>query len=340
MRVDCLNQVQKASFRLMQKDFSLLFTVIKNNERLSSNYISMMMPYFGLIVDGAEEWIKRVNKVNKTDLGVPLFDNEENAFYGTVRQSIKIWDYDYESSYRLLENSYKTSYNYFKQYSLSLGTDNKFDIFGVDFCNRVICGNTLLCFYYYNYNIFDEDYNNFLKSVAEIAGKYTLLFEAKNEYLVNDKFCFGFIDCGGKIESPVGNIFSYKYVLFSILCQINFLVWCVDRWIIDDVSSKLRFAYLLYYYLVDQIKQIDQKEGLNFTINPKYKSDDFRNAMAHYGLGVVLNEDELIENDIMFGLTNKVFGEDYSTIKSFVYGELSDLAKQIGVYLKLPKGTY
>lgn len=70
-------------------------------------------------------------------------------------------------------------------------------------------------------------------------------------------------------------------------------------------------------------------------MSDKYNSDIFRNAMAHYKLGVLLKEDELVENDIMFGLTQKCFGADYLSVKDFIVEELRKLSYDIKDYLKL-----
>ena len=59
--------------------------------------------------------------------------------------------------------------------------------------------------------------------------------------------------------------------------------------------------------------------------------------MAHYKLGIVLKESNLIISDAMFSLTEKIFGEYYYTIKKSIYKELEKLAKQIGAYLDLPQ---
>lgn len=67
----------------------------------------------------------------------------------------------------------------------------------------------------------------------------------------------------------------------------------------------------------------------------KYNSDEFRNAMAHYKLGVAISENELVFNDLMFGLTNKFFGEDYYIVKQNVIEELKMLSEQIKNHLGL-----
>ena len=55
-------------------------------------------------------------------------------------------------------------------------------------------------------------------------------------------------------------------------------------------------------------------------------------------LGIVLKDKELRMDDIMFGLTEKIFGVDYYIVKTSIYRELKGLARQIGTYLELPQG--
>ena len=153
---------------------------------------------------------------------------------------------------------------------------------------------------------------------------------------LND-FKFDVQDYGGFIKSPVGNVYSDRFVLLSILSQINFLLYCVDQWIKDEIPTKLRLGYLLYFSLLNVNEQINTKLGITFKIDTSWKSDRFRNAMAHYKLGIVLKENELISGDAMFGLTRKLFGEDYLIVKKSIYKELKGLAKQIGEYLELPQ---
>lgn len=53
------------------------------------------------------------------------------------------------------------------------------------------------------------------------------------------------------------------------------------------------------------IEQINEKLGSALKIDSRWKSDRFRNSMAHYKLGIVLKESDLIISDAMFGLTEK-----------------------------------
>lgn len=97
-----------------------------------------------------------------------------------------------------------------------------YDIFGVDRANGVICGNTILCYYYYT-PLFSYGRNNgeYIKAMSAIGGKYIRLFDAMKEYPIDTSIKYDVCDYRGFMKSPVGNIFSDKFVLFSVLCQIG-----------------------------------------------------------------------------------------------------------------------
>lgn len=210
-----------------------------------------------------------------------------------------------------------------------------YDIFGVDRANGVICGNTILCYYYTPLFSYGRTNGEFIKAMSVIGGKYIKLFDATREYTVDTSIKYNVRDYGGFVKSPVGNVFSDKFVLFSILCQINFIVCCIDSWVREEISTKMRFAYLLYYSLLHIIPQINLKLKANFFIDTKWESWQFRNAMAHYKLGVALKKDELFFEDKLFGLTQKYFKSDYLTVKNGIMQELESLVCQIGDYLQL-----
>ena len=160
-------------------------------------------------------------------------------------------------------------------------------------------------------------------------------FNVTEAYAVKTDCVFSISDYGGFEKSPIGNKFSYRFLLFTIYCQINFIIKCIDDFIESEISTKLRLSYILYYYLLKILPDINTKYNCDFKMSNKYNSDIFRNAMAHYKLGVLLKEDEIVENDIMFGLTQKCFGADYSSVKNFIVQELKDLSNDIKETLKL-----
>ena len=168
-----------------------------------------------------------------------------------------------------------------------------------------------------------------------IGGKYIALFLVKDPYEINQSMNFECYDYGGFIKSPVGNAFSDRFVLFSILCQVNFILKCIDEYLLNATTTKLRFAYLLYYYVMRLLPEINQKLSTNFKMDDKWVCDKFRNAMAHYKIGVSLQEPEIITTDPFYGLTQKYFNSDFASVKDSIFVNLSILSKQFTKYLNI-----
>ena len=333
-----LNHVQQAARTLIQSDLRFLYTVLRYIDPNKSNYIPSLLPYLGIIVDGAEDWVKAVNNTNRNKLSIPQFSADEEKFYEQIRNSVKLWQQDYNTIYDLINEAYCESEHHFGSICKPIAQKLKlYNIYGVDTVNGVLCGNTILCKYYSPFFQYGVDNGPYVKSMAEIGGGYIVLFDALKEYATDDSLIFDVRDYGGFVKSPVGNIFSDKFVLLSILCQINYLIYGIDKWIKEEVPAKLKFAYLLYYSLLRVIPQINNKINTHFILDKKWDNDNFRNAMAHYKLGVALKEKDLIYDDIMFGLTDHILGEGYTVVKESIYSQLEKLAIQIGSYLKLKK---
>ena len=332
----CYTIVQKAALSLMQNDLKFLYTVIKSKNWKESNYIPSLFPYIGVIIDGVEDWINAFNNSHKNKLDLPTFSHEEQSYYEKMRDSIKMWQKDYNEIYELLKYAYEVSDIYFSNKCKPIAKRFKlYDIYGVDKINGTICGNTILCYIYNPLFSFDKDNGLYIKAMSEIGGKYIAAFDVTDTYRVDTSINFEMVDYGGFQKSPVGNQFSDKFVLFSILNQINFLIYGIEQWILEEIPTKMRFLYLLYYSLLGGIPQINQKLGTTFNMDESWKSEEFRNAMAHYKLGVALKEEELIMDDILFGLTQKYLGVAYITAKEAIVNELMNFSVQIEKYLKL-----
>lgn len=331
-----LKPVQKAALSLIQSDLRFLYTVIKRINPSESNYVPSLLPYMGVIIDGIEEWVKAINNSSKVKWEIPIFSKLEQTYYEEMRNSIKMWQNDYSVIYEILKEAYNVSDDYFGNACKPIAKRLKlYDIFGVDRANGIICGNTILCYYYTPLFSYNGNNGEYIKAMSVIGGKYIKLFGATKEYSIDTSIKYDVCDYGGFVKSPVGNAFSDKFVLFSILCQINFIICCVDSWIREEISTKMRFAYLLYYSLLHIITQINMKLNTNLVINSKWESWQFRNAMAHYKLGIALKEEELLSEDKLFGLTQKYFKSDYLTVKKDIMQEMENLACQIGDYLQL-----
>lgn len=332
-------QQQAIAISLIQADLRFLFTVIKNSACFKSNYIVSLMPYMGVIIDGAEDWIQAYNRSSKQKLSVPTFNKQEQLFYEEMRSAIKMWNTKYDELYQKLKSLYEESDQHFSSLCRPIAkTLHLYDVFGADLANGQYCGNTILCAFYspqYKFDNSPSQYGEYIKQMAEIGGKNIAVFGATKEYLTDPSMLFDCVDYGGFIKSPVGNEFSDKFVLFSLLCQIQFALLCIDKFITEECTAKLRFLYLQYYYSVPVIKEYNIKTGANIHIDSSWISDKFRNTMAHYKVGVALKTNEIIIHDPFFGLTQKFFSCNYFTLKSAIKTILESVAQQIKEQLNL-----
>ncbi len=330
------NAVQLAACSLMESDLRFIYTIFSNFNSIKSNYITACMPYIGTTINGIENWIKSYNQSSKYQLLIPQFTKHEKTYYDAVRDTIKFWGMSYDAVYSMLYKEYFRSEMYFSSICTPLAKDLElYDIFGADLANGAYCGNTILCGYYLPIFDFGVPNGPVIMQMSQIIGKYIKLFHATDPYPVNKLIEFDSCDFGGFVKSPVGNEFSDKFVLFCILCQINFILFCIDQYIDIEIPAKLRFSYLLYHSLLKTIPSINVKLRTSFSMDNKWDSTLFRNAMAHYKLGVLLREDDLIYDDLMYGLVQKIFSCNYADAKNSVIFELKALANQLGNYLGL-----
>lgn len=330
------NAIQQKAIDLMRSDLRFIYTMIVNIEQLKSNYTVSTLPYIGLVIDGIEDWINRYNNSNQLKLNLPVFSKEEQKYYEEMRGSIKIWERPYDEIFNKMKALYDISDAHFSSLCKPIAKKLKlYDIFGVDLVDGELCGNTILCAYYSPDFSFDEEYGEHIKEMAMIGGHYIRLFNATTAFSVKKEMTFETRDYGGLCKSPFGKEFNDSFILFSALCQIQYLLLCVEQYIDEECPTKLRFEYVLYYYLNAVIPCINKRLNTTFAMDSKYHSDLFRNAMAHYGLGVALKPDELIEDDPFGGLTQKFFQCDYYALKQDIISQLCGLAQQIKDFLNI-----
>ncbi|MGN1303491.1 MAG: hypothetical protein ACI4YB_00510 [Oscillospiraceae bacterium] len=331
-----MNLQQKTSISLIKNDLKFIYTIINNFSNIQSNYIVSAMPIIGTIIDGTEDWIKSYNNSNKNKINIPLFNEKEQEFYEAMRSSIKFWNKSYDEIYQEIEQLYMDSDKYFSSICSTQARKLKlYDIWGADIVDGQFCGNTILCSLYvpgfkYGTNIGEQ-----IRALSEIGGKYVAMFDVTTPFQINKSMNFSFTDFGGFNISPVGNTYSYKFILFCLLCQINFVLICVDKYILEECSTKLRFAYLQYYYISMILPEINSAAHTDFKIENAWISDKFRNAMAHYKIGIALTPNEIILDDCFKGLTQKYFSCDYYTFKETIISILSNVANQIRSYLEI-----
>lgn len=335
---NALTPQQEIAINLIQADLRFLYTIVEKEKNSESNYILNILPIMGTIIDGTEDWLKAYNNSSKNIIEIRLFSLEEQQYYEKMRSAIKLWEMSYSEIYQKLKIIYNRSNAYFGSLCKPIAKFlHLYDIFGVDMTNSGFCGNTILSALYLPDFEIDKmsESGQTIKAMSEIAGEYIAAFAANQMYPVDESRSFVSTDFGGFVKSPLKNRYSDKFVLFCILCQTNLLLYGVDQYIQVECPAKLRFMYLHYFYVSGIITEINKNLSINIAFDRSLLSREFRNAMAHYKVGIALKKSEIVTDDLLFGLTQKYLNMDYWSVKGKVQKILVSLSKQITDYLGL-----
>jgi hypothetical protein len=192
---------------------------------------------------------------------------------------------------------------------------------GVDYCGEEVCGNTILCNMYLPFeNVFSDEIGYIIRDLSVVSGKlvgfildsnlipYTY-YDKKINIIYKDYHFYK--RCPIKLKTDLG------FILFSILCSINYATEFIDKIFKEEIPQKIKFAYLQYYYICDFMDELNNANKTNFYINKSLKNRLLRNCFAHYGLGQLMKKSEIDDGDILKGLTQKVFNMDYFTCKNY-----------------------
>lgn len=324
-----INKVQLAAYELIQSDARFIYSLVqlrKTGKRIETNYIMMAQPYIALFADGAEQWC------NKMNIDSPRFSGIEKEYYSAVRQNIKLFDLSYNEFRKLLLKQLLISEQYFRKHRSPLEEIIGYNNTGVDLCEGKFCGNTILGAIYSPFDILNNTETGiWIRSLSIIAGKLAEYFQCKSfpQYNRIGQLRIKTKDYHFFEKNPLRKNNELGFVLFSVLCTINYIIEFWDKIIIDEIPQKFKFAYIQYYYLCDFICGMNRETGLNLIIDKSLYNRNVRNCFVHYGLGMFLNESDIIDDDLLKGITQKAFGYDYKTSKEMLYSILRSLTNQI-----------
>lgn len=325
-----LNKVQKAAYDLIQSDARFIYTLVdmQNNARnINSNYVMMCLPYIGIFADGAEQWCKKIG------LDAPRFHDEEKGYYEKLRQAHKLFGMPYKEYETLLVEKFHESDKYFYNTRSLIEKVVGYYNVGTDYCNGTVCGNTILCAMYMPFNILgDEKVGSRIRDLSIVTGKLAAYFldidlepfeyDDKNNIVKYRDYHF-------YKKSPLKLKNNLGFVLFCVLCNINYIIAFIDKYFVEEIPQKFKYAYLQYYYICDFLEELNSANKTNYYIDSALKNRSLRNCFAHYGLGQFLKETEVNEKDVLKGLTEKALNMDYYSCKELLYKYLRDLRNQI-----------
>lgn len=333
-----LTSTEQIALKLIKTDLLFVYTLtLKNKEKkINPTYFVSLSPYLGVVTSGIEQWSK---KVGETKEFISKFNSQEKDYYEKLRGNVKLSNYDFKEYLDVLEIKYNEADDYFANACKPIAKLlNLYDIFGCFLINDQYCDNTILDSIYTPYHSYESGNEDYIINMSSFLGKLCAEYGVVNTQSLNlkDNMKNETKDYGGLITSPVkSRNFTDKFALFSILCSINFVIYGINEYIIDEVTTKFRFVYLQYYYISFLLTDINNHFQTNFIIDKSMVNENIRNSMAHYGLGSVLKPDEIDIHDEFGGLTQKFLNLNWIDTKNHIVLSLKDLSEQLKIYLKV-----
>lgn len=322
------NKVQNAAFELIRADARFLITITDiylNANIIDSNYMSMTIPYIGIFADGAEQWGRKVGFQSIK------FSDEEKEYYCLIRNGHKLYEKSYNELKNCLINKLKESDEHFYSIRSFLEKIIGYYNFGADKIKGEYCGNTILCAAYTPYSPFSSASGPQIMKLSEVAGALAAFYSGSDykPYQYSHVIRVTYENFHFTNNSPIKVKNFDGFILFSMLCNINYAVVFIENFFTEEVVQKFKYAYLQYFYLCEFVQEFNNNTCFQLRLNNSLYHRKFRNCLAHYGLGQFMHENDIDEDDLLKGLTMKAFNLSYLETKKRVYGYLVDLANQI-----------
>ena len=119
---------------------------------------------------------------------------------------------------------------------------------------------------------------------------------------------------------------------FNLYCRLNYLLELFSKLCKPKSMLAFRMMYVTFYHLKYDLENF----GLGFVhYNMPYRNNIFRNAMAHYSLFGKIDDSEIMENVIGFGLFEKYFGQSFDVVNQALVEELRKTRDSLGKYVNI-----
>ena len=119
---------------------------------------------------------------------------------------------------------------------------------------------------------------------------------------------------------------------FNLYCRLNYLLELFSKMCKPKSMLNFRMMYITFFHLKYDLENF----GLDFVhYNMPYRNNIFRNAMAHYSLFGKIDDTEIMENVIGFGLFEKYFGKSFDVVNQAIVEELRKTRDSLGKYISI-----
>ena len=319
------------------------------DDLLRQVYMIGGLGYFALVVDGAIKWCHRA--------GIPL-QIKSNDTLEKLRAKVKLFSGDSKISFDEQMKLYEEIIGVEKQYYLDLQARSgkycpRFLIpdMGEFMINGHCIGNTIQ--FAYELSPFNPQKMPFTNAVGK---------KEANDYPLSYSFAY---ELGACMQKIIRAISGQSYVLqncrsvdlkyserdirisnnrnlrrknraiqiLNLSCRLNYILELIVPLCNQEALLPLRIAYLTYYHLQEDLHNLRISGDIHYHM--PYRDNILRKAMAHYSLYGKLDETDIREDVIGFGLFERTVSADYKIVRSALLSEMKHTRDDLEKYIKV-----
>ena len=303
--------------------------------------------YFALIIDGAIKWC---NKANIT------LHSQSSELLEKLRAKVKLFSSDsaitFEEQMRLYEEIIAIE----KQYYIDLQAASgkwcpKFLIpdmarFAID--NHCV-GNTIQ--FAYELSPFNPQKEPFAVAMGRKADtlplSYTFSYELGQsireiiQVLSNRSYEINY--------KPIALAYSEKDIrvnnhrdlksknrarqVFNLSCRLNYILELLIPLCKPGSLLPLRLAYITYYHMERDLENLQLTKRIYYHMS--HRNRNFRNAMAHYSLYGKIEDSEIREDVVGYGLFEKLLSTTYEEVCESLFPEMKRTRDTLEKYIRV-----
>ncbi len=339
---------QECAKKLIIEDIETISNaVFRCDEKTRTHFMLGGLLYFATVISGAVDWCDKA--------GIKATCFADKRIIDKLRAKVKLYSSDsvipFEKQKPLMDRIVRVE----KQYWIDMQAKSgvwcpKFIIpdIGSYITNGHYIGNTLG--YAYEYSPLNSSCKPILEAVVDEDRESSLAYIFANE--VGKTIRDLYLKMLGKYYMPevcndnkiiirdnnfrMSNRSYFKKAnaifAFNLCCRVNYLLEVFSKLCETDSILAFRMMYITFYHLKLDLENFELND---IYYNMPYRNDIFRNAMAHYSLYKKIDDSEIIDNVIGYGLFEKYFNKPFEVVNQELVDELIRTRDSLEKYVKI-----
>ena len=121
--------------------------------------------------------------------------------------------------------------------------------------------------------------------------------------------------------------------IFGLCCRLNFILELLPPLCKPKSLLPFRLAYITYYHMEKDLENLQLTKQINYHMS--YRNKDFRNAMAHYSLYGKIEDSDIQEDVVGYGLFEKLLSTTYGEVCENLFSEMRKTRDALEEYIRV-----